>query len=149
MPLDNTDEAKSLSASAESVVTFPPSQHADFVLHYDNTAFHVHEFVLHQHSAYFRTYFDTLSLPSRSKAKKRKKSGPNSCQHAHIAHCIRLPSQTTLVREGSMTAADMDLFLHHLYFAAHYCYPPYPPERSNQFDGRVGSAARREVEGRI
>ena len=122
-------ESLSLSASVETVVTFPPGQHVDFVIHYDNTAFHVHKFVLHHHSAYFRTYFDTLPAPSCSSCKKRKRGNPtSSCQHTHIAHCIRLPSQTTLVARRLVTAADMDLFLRHLYFAAHYCYPPFLPK---------------------
>ena len=76
MSLDSSSNGLSLSASAETLVTFPPSKHVDFVLHYGNTAFHVHKLVLHHHSAYFRTYLDTLPAPSRSKAKKRKKAFP-------------------------------------------------------------------------
>ena len=91
MSLDNSSESLSLSDnSVENIMTFPPCQLTDFVLHYDNTALHVHKLVLHHHSAYFRTYFETLSAPSCSS---------DSCHHAHIAHCIHLPSQTTLVEE--------------------------------------------------
>ena len=57
MSLDSSSASMSLDATTETVVTFPPSELADFVLHYDNTAFHVHNFLLHHHSAYFRTYF--------------------------------------------------------------------------------------------
>ena len=122
MSVESTSGSESLShsSSAEIVVTFPPGKHADFVLHYDNnTAFHVHKLVLHHHAAYFRTYFDTLSTQLRSS---------DSCKHAHIAHCIHLPSQTKLVQETPVTAIDMGLFLRHLYFAAHYCCPPHLPK---------------------
>ena len=103
---------------------FPPRQHADFVIHYDDKAFHVHKFVLHHHSAYFRAYFKTLtqSLDSSIPPPTKKR---RSCHHPSIAHCIHLPQQMYLVEEeGIVDAADFDLFLCHLYFSDRYCYPP-------------------------
>ena len=41
-------------------VHLPPHRSSDFVIHYRNTDYHCHSFVLQQHSAYFRTYFDAL-----------------------------------------------------------------------------------------
>ena len=39
-----------------------------------------------------------------------------------------LPLQLTLVEKDLVTAAHLRLFLCHLYFGAHYCYPPYLPK---------------------
>ena len=40
-----------------ATVSFPPRQYADFLIHYDSTAFFVHKLVLHTHSNYFCTFF--------------------------------------------------------------------------------------------
>ena len=132
--------AMSIDAGDTSdTVCFPHREHVDFVIHYDSKDFHVHKQILHHHSAYFRAYFLTLSPPpSRSKAPKRRRAKRSStplseeeaetCNHPSVPHCIHLPQQTTLVAETVVTAACFDLFLRHLYFSAHYCYPPYLPK---------------------
>ena len=125
-----------MSTDASDIVFFPPREVADFVIHYDKH-FHVHKFVLHHHSAYFRAYFLTLSPQSdvyidvdirpasdSSPAIKR----PKRCNHPTIAHCIHLPQQITLVDKDDVDADDFELFLCHLYFSAHYCYPPCLPK---------------------
>ena len=112
--------------SVDATVFFPPRQHADFLIHYDDTAFHVHNFILHCYSAYFRTYFDTLSESPDSNEPSAKKS--KRCIHPFIACCIQLPQQTTLGEKTPVTASDFRHFLCHLYFASHYCYPPYLPK---------------------
>ena len=111
-------------------VHFPPRQLADFVIHYDDTAFYVNKFVLHYHSAYFRTYFDTLSSPTNSSSPTEPPTSKKSkhCNHPSIAHCIHLPQQTDLVEKKPATAKDFRLFPCHLYFASHYCYPPSLPK---------------------
>ena len=115
-----------------NAVFFPPRLLADFIIHYDNTAFHVHKVFLHHHSAYFRSYFDTLTAPPESSDPTSKK--PKRCNHPSIPHCIHLPQQTTLVEQTAVTAADFRLFLCHLYFSAHYCYPPHLPKTDIDLD---------------
>ena len=125
MSTDPAATTSTMSTDSSNTVFFPPRQHADFVIHYDNAAFHVHTFVLHHHSAYFRAYFQTLSQLSASPLSSDDKQ---PCNHPHIAHCIHLPHQTELVCGGGVTAAEFREFLCHLYFSAHYCYPPFSPK---------------------
>ena len=107
------------------IIPFPPRQLVDFVIHdVDGIDFHVHKFVLHYHTVYFRAYFQTLSQSSSSSSS----DASQPCNHPHIAHCIHLPQQTRLVEGMAVTAADFRLFLCHLYFASHYRSPPYLPK---------------------
>ena len=121
----------------DSIVFFPPLELVDFVIHYDSTAFYVHKLLLHHHSAYFRAYLLLLNSqgspasPTRRRARSSTSFSVNEeqhCDHPTIAHCIHLPQQTRLVEQTPVTAADLHLFLCHLYFRQHYCYPPYLPE---------------------
>ena len=122
LPIDTT--------AVDGVVLFPPRQHADFVVHYASTDFHVHKFVLHHHSAYFRAYFQTLSQSSSSSSS----DASQPCNHPSIADCIHLPQQTTLVEKELVTTTEFRLFLCHLYFGAHYCYPPFLPTTDVDFE---------------
>ena len=122
------------SHSIDSDIFFPPRQHADFVVHYEQKALHVHKLILHQHSAYFKAYFDTLPSTSTASPSDNNTLVDPPCNHPQIAHCIHLPQQTTLVLETSVTAAHFELFLCHLYFSAHYCYPPYLPRTDIDLD---------------
>ena len=71
--------------AAEEDVHFPPVFLADFVIHYQAQAFHVHKFVMCHHSSYFRTYIEPLIDGQRAYP-------AGECdEHADIAHCIRLP----------------------------------------------------------
>ena len=101
------------------------------------TDFHVHKFVLHYHSAYFRAYFETLSNSSSSSSSDNSQP---PCSHPHIAHCIHLPQQTEVVENEPVTAADFRLFLCHLYFASHYRYPPYLPKTDIDLELEADSA---------
>ena len=107
-------------------VRFPPHQYADFVIHCGETDFYVHRFVLHYHSDFFRAHLDTVSrathLPCRSSRQAK------ACNHPSIAHCIHLPRYTTPVPTRSITANDFRMFVCHLYFGSHYCYPPFLPK---------------------
>ena len=117
-----------------------PRERADFIIHYADMHFHAHKFVLHHHSAYFRTYFQMLSTPSASSSTlSPSDSSPSSnssqpCNHPTIAHCIHLPQQTTLVEQTPVMAGDFELFLDHLYFSSHYCYPPCLPKTEVHLD---------------
>ena len=121
-------------ADEHADVFFPPHELADFVIHYNNSHFHVHKFVLHHHSAYFNAYFRTLTNTASS-------SSPSSddaqlCKiHPQIAHCIHLPQQARLAGGEEVDADDFCLFLCHLYFSSHYCYPPYLPLTDVDLDG--------------
>ena len=140
-----------MSIDNSRVVFFPPPDHADFVLHYANTSFHVNKLVLYHHSAYFRTYFQTLpTAPSPSTSskstKKRKRAQRRSsssaeeshqCDHPAIAHCIHLPQLTMLVGKDEVHANDFRVFLCHLYFSHHYCYPPCLPKTDIELDAPV------------
>ena len=45
---------------------FPPSRISDLVIHYRDTAFHVHKLVLCCHSSYFRAYIEQLTADQRA-----------------------------------------------------------------------------------
>ena len=239
-PLD-TESPHSYSADIPPHVLFPPAQRSDFIVHYGQTDFHCHTFVLHLHSTYFRHVFDALEEPSagsvlpppslhtspatsaavdetrptvrlspvssptssptspaqpawrsvlasastymesaiarltaqsRGYSTKRKRepedessdssedekegkseesgdaphqpprsahsassalasSFPGStssaqCRHAAV-RCVHVPQQRTVISGEEITDADFDLFLRHLYFCAHYRYPPFLP----------------------
>ena len=107
----------------------------------------MHKFVLHQHSAYFRAYFQSLpvSSPRRRPAKRAKRSRSAAVDEAkpcdHVtAHCIHLPQQSRLVEKTAVTAADFRLFLCYLYFSAHYCYPPFLPKTDVALGGDEAEA---------
>ena len=105
--------------SIKDIVLFPPRPLVDFLIHYDGADFHVHKLVLYRHSAYFRTYFDTLDAvataqptvalrilraDSPAQAPLSDSGSPVSkkaklCNHPHIAHCIHMPQQTRLVEQ--------------------------------------------------
>ena len=102
-------------------VAFPPRRYCDFVIHYDDTAFLVHKLTLHTHSAYFRALF--LMLPPTTTPSDRSPD----CSHPHTVHCVHIPTQKQSVRNLPVTASSFRLFLCHLYFPAHYRYPPYLP----------------------
>ena len=93
----------SLDATAETVIRFPHAQYADFVLHYDHTASHVHKFVLHHHSAYFRAYFDTLPAPSGSNATKRRGATAHLRTYAH--HSLHSPARPNHAGEPDTCAS--------------------------------------------
>ena len=75
---------------------FCPRDCVDFVIHYDSKAFHVHKFVLHSHSAYFRAYSQTLSGCTCSPSS----NGAQPCTHPRVAHCIHLPPATANTASG-------------------------------------------------
>ena len=98
---------------------FPPVYLCDFVIHYRNTAYHVHKFVLCYHSSYFRTYIEALH-------KRERSYQTDACSdHPDIPHCIRLPDSCGKVEA---TNDDFRLFLCHLYFAEEYSCIPYKVE---------------------
>ena len=103
-------------ATQQQMCRFPTAFLSDFVVHYHNTAFHVHKLVLCCHSSYFRTYIEQLIDGQRAYPK-------SECDdHPGIPHCIRLPDSC-----GKVAASEDDfrLFLCHLYFAQHYSCVPY------------------------
>ena len=53
-------------------------------------------------------------------------STPSPCAHSGV-RCVHIPAQRTLVSGEPISEADFDLFLRHLYFCAHYRFPPYLP----------------------
>ena len=119
-------DVDAVDASLGTQVHFPPRHLVDFVVHYDHTDFYVHKLVLHHHSTYFRTYLDMLTTSSSGSATPF--DTPHSCDHSSVPHCIHVPQQTRLIERTPATAADFCLFLCHLYFASHYCYPPFLPK---------------------
>ena len=63
---------------------------------------------------------------SSSPTSTRTATAPTPCAHAGV-RCVHIPAQRTLVSGESISEADFDLFLRHLYFCAHYRFPPYLP----------------------
>ena len=96
------------------VCQFPPAYLSDFVIHFRNTAFHVHKLALIHHSSYFRTYIEQLTAGERA---------TDECdEHTDIPHCIVLPDACG---EIDADVDDFKLFLCHLYFAQQYSCIPY------------------------
>ena len=98
-------------------VQFPPFDVADFVIHYRNTDFYVHKFVLFHHSAYFRTFIRELIHGERV----YESDDCADDEHPYVTHCIRLPNRCG---KRKTSVDDFRLFLCHLYFIPHYsCFP--------------------------
>ena len=119
------------STSPPTDVHFPPRQLCDFAIHYIDATFHVHKFLLHAHSAYFRALFDTLPPPGTP---TEQLSG---CNHPAIALCVHIPVQTQPVTQSLVRVDSFRLFLCHLYFPAHYRYPPYLPHGDVDLDAET------------
>ena len=119
-----------------------PHRLSDFIIHYRNTDFHVHAFVLCEHSAYFRNYLDTQEpllelkaevVEEQGSTKRRKVTAFTSidicfkCGPSSITRCIDLPEQC-----GVEPASEEQflLFLQHLYYPAILHSPPFYPRQS-------------------
>ena len=121
-------------------VHLPPTFNSDFVVHYRNTDYHVHTFVLHHHSQYFRHYFDSLQPLAKVEMGESLVEGQTTCRvtafpssltsgerssvchHSPLIHCIDLPDSF-----GIHPACEelLDSFLYHLYFASTLHCPPF------------------------
>ena len=125
-------------------VYLPPSGLADFVIHYRDTDFHTHQFVLHHHSVYFRNYLKALSplqtecLQPEVAGEKRKRSRSSAelqvpeerrdkCSHSLFVRCIDLPADFGDSSKPSNEDVFL-LFLHHLYFSSTLHCPPFLPK---------------------
>ena len=118
----------------------PPLRLSDFVIHYRNADFHVHQFVLHHHSAYFRTYLDALQpLVPVVRGKKRKRCSVDmssleerdgKCSHSPLVRCIELPDEFGIKSPVAGYASEnmFLLFLRYLYFCSILHSPPYSPK---------------------
>ena len=53
-------------------------------------------------------------------------STPALCAHPGV-RCVHIPAQRTVISGEAITEADFELFLRHLYFCAHYRFPPFLP----------------------
>lgn len=112
-----------MSSSRQSV-RFPPGRHSDLVLHYRDTDFYVHKLVLEPKSEYFRAHFqsDDVAVPGEG------------CVHSHpsVPHCLTVPDDLSqlLVPDVrfQVPPSSFALFLEHLYYPSHYCFPPYLPK---------------------
>ena len=101
-----------MSATNEQVY-LPPRQLSDFVIHYRNADFHVHQFVLHHHSAYFRTYLGALQpLVPVVRGRKRKSCHVDlsssdercgECSHSPLVRCIHLPDEFGIKSPAEVT----------------------------------------------
>ena len=127
-------------------VHLPPSRHSDFVIHFLNTDFYVHQLVLQHHSAYFRTLFEAFPrlkdlTPTDASGRTRKRriaegdiaardnasSSPSSsaaCDHSALIPCVHLPDR---VGREVCSEEEFHLFLRHLYFCDVLCCPPFHP----------------------
>lgn len=89
-----------------------PQFPSNLILHYRNTQFHVHTFVLHHHSTYFRALFDGLEPHTGAvqemevvddEGERRKviacEVSPGSsydaskCHHSPLVDCVHLPDK--------------------------------------------------------
>ena len=118
-----------------------PALASDFVIHYRDTDFHVHTFVLHHHSGYFRNHLSATAPAGKvekekvvGKGNKRRKVVTFSttetsevCQH-HMAYirCLHLP---TKFGDTPASNEDFHFFLRHLYFASTLHLPPFIPNK--------------------
>jgi hypothetical protein len=126
------------ASTARQQFHLPPLSLSDFVVHYRNADFHVHQFVLYHHSAYFRTYFQTLQpLAQVVTGKKRKRctvdlsssdEDSRKCSHLPLVRCIDVPDQCGIALP-TIDARDVFLlFLQHLYFSSTLHCPPFVPK---------------------
>ena len=148
LPAAAADTASSAPAtSARKQLHFPPDSLSVFVIHHRSTDYHVHRWVLHHHSEYFRTYLATLQPlveakveeKGAGKVKRRRvtavvssdcEAAQESCGdrcsgHSPLQHCIELPDQCGVAESSEV---DMELFLQHLYFSSALHMPPYRPK---------------------
>ena len=128
LPLSRTSTGTG-SVLAATDVYFPPPELCDFVIHYRGVSYHCHKFLLVYHSSYFRAYI--LQLKSNERSYPATECG----EHASIAHCIRLPDDVMAACRCN-TSDHFQLFLCHLYFAEHYCCPPYRHRTHLSLDGQ-------------
>ena len=86
---------------SDSSIFFPPRHLSDFVIHYRDTCFHVHQLVLLCNSEYFNAYLsshneglDRTQTPAHDSATSSSAlsaDGSNPCNHPSFTACIQLP----------------------------------------------------------
>jgi hypothetical protein len=117
----------------------PLSRQSDFILHFFNAGFHVHQLVLQHHLAYFRTLFEAFPPPrdvyvsavsggerkgcraydeDRTPAVATTNTATQSpsvvCTHSPLVQCIRLPDR---IGRQSCSEDELLFFLRHFYLA--------------------------------
>ena len=117
----------------------PPLLASDFVIHYRDTDFHVHKFVLLHHAGYFRNHLSATAPAGKVEkdevvgegGKRRRVTTFSSeevsseCQHPAYVLCLHLPHD---FGDGRLVTEDeFLLFLRHLYFASILRLPPFMP----------------------
>ena len=65
-------------------------------------------------------------FPSPSSNLPETSPAPCRCNPVGLS-CVHIPSQRTIISGEEITDGDFDLFFRHLYYAAHYRYPPFLP----------------------
>ena len=78
----------------------------------------------------YLTAYTTASSPTSasSSASASSATDPTACPCAHPSlRCVHIPTQRTVISGEAITEVDFDLFLRHLYFCAHYRFPPFLP----------------------
>jgi hypothetical protein len=132
------------STGLRKQVHLPPHGLSDFVIHFRDTDYHSHTFLLHTHSTYFRAF---LSAPQArveveraevvSEGSKRRRvthftsssseEAGSKCSHSSLTRCIDLPDDFGIKRADE---SQFLLFLRHLYFASTLHLPPFEPKEA-------------------
>ena len=141
----HTHHSASTPFPPRAQVHLPPRIASDFVIHYRDTDFHVHKWVLLHQSTYFHNYIHITTPAGKivkdvvvvEGGKQRRVTTVSSeevsskCQHPAYVHCIHLTREFGGISVNEITFL---LFLRHLYFATTFHLPPFLPH-----DGLVDS----------
>lgn len=101
---------------------------SDLILHHRNTHFHVHKFVVHHHSSYFRALLDGMKRQVQKTDEDKiivslDISDPR-CNHCPLIDCVYLPDKFGI---DHVDDDELHMALRHLYFASTLAFPPYWP----------------------
>ena len=145
-----------MASSDRRHVYLPPTLLSDFIVHFHDTDFHVHQLVLHHHSVYFRNLlqsFPSIDETIRSSLPLVEAGGDattrSSLPLVEAEGDATSRSSFPLVEAGGLvcghspwvrcvnlpsqpgrlpvTEGDLLTFFHHLYFVSTFNYPPLTP----------------------
>ena len=106
---------------AQDVIEFQPASLIDFVIHFKAPTYHVHSFVLHQESTYFRVHLDDAAHARSSEVKRAAVVAADTCRHPPSTPCLTFSSTAAL---QDITEDDFTLFLRHVSRKIELQYPP-------------------------
>lgn len=111
----------SVQNDVHATLYFPPRAQCNFVIHYEQMSFHVHDFVLAHHSVWFREYLALRQTDTKAESDDICKHGCDRCVH------LPLIPRTESKDMTPCTGFQIRAVLSYMYFRRSWFAPPLCP----------------------